>query len=183
MKIGLVGESPNDTVSIQSLLSQIFPDFEYVTMIRNLTGAQLEQVQPTKSLLRIEYQIQKPDVVVFVRDLDGLPNDQEQIRRRKEYFAEFRTVVDNKALPLLIIYEIEAYILAHIDVFNQRFNCQVPDHADPTLVKEPKEVLKSYCKRYAEGHNAKIFEEIDAHIVMDKCASFAKLVDELKARV
>jgi hypothetical protein len=183
MKVGLVGESPNDTVSVQGLLSQIFPDFEYVTMIRNLTGAQLEQVQPTKRILRIEYQTQRPDVVVFIRDLDGLANDSEQRRKRKEYFAAFRTVVDNNALPLLIIYEIEAYILAHIEVFNQLYDCQVPQHADPTLVREPKEVLKSHCKKYAEGHNAKIFQGIDARIVMSKCSSFATLVNQLQAMI
>lgn len=92
-------------------------------------------------------------------------------------------MVDDKALPLLIIYEIEAYILAHVEVFNQRYNCDVPIHADPTLVKEPKEVLKSYTKRYAEGHNTKIFEDIDARIVMDKCASFATLVNKLQALI
>lgn len=84
MKIGLVGESPHDTQCIKILLRQLFPEFQYVTISKNLHGAQLEQVQPTKRIIRNEYRIHRPDVVVFIRDLDSLANDSAQITRRKE---------------------------------------------------------------------------------------------------
>ena len=74
MKIALVGEAPNDTLSIKYLLEKRYKTFNFFSMLKIINGSSLDS-QKTKRLLRIEFQIEKPDLVIFIRDLDStLPN-------------------------------------------------------------------------------------------------------------
>lgn len=161
-KIGLVGEAPNDTDSIQLLLEKRYSDFgiSFFSMLDRIRGSQLDD-QKTKRLLRLEYELESPDYVVFIRDLDSLKTDRAQLAKRKEYFTEFRTVVDRKAIFLLHIWEIEAIILADIEVFNKEYKCEEGIIENPSLIKEPKEFLKLISKgKYKETDNSKLFEKI-----------------------
>ena len=47
MKIGLVGEAPNDTQSIQNILSGKFSELDYVFMLDRINGSNLDS-QKTK---------------------------------------------------------------------------------------------------------------------------------------
>ena len=69
-----------------------------------------------------------PDIVIFIRDLDGLETDtdfKEKKAKRQEYFTKSKSVVDKKALYLLNIYEIEALILADIEAFNAFYKSHI----------------------------------------------------------
>nr|MBA3987333.1 hypothetical protein [Flavobacteriales bacterium] len=124
-KIGLIGEAPNDTNSFINLFSNHCSEKGYfVNLINDIHGSMLEN-QKTKHLLRKEYESHKPDFVVFIRDLDGLETDIDQVDRRKAYFTEFNSVIDKKGIYLLNIFEIEALILADIEAFNDLYNCQI----------------------------------------------------------
>lgn len=172
MKIGLVGESPHDTTSVKNLLSRIYPELEFINLIHNIHGSQLDQLQPTKNRLRKEYEWEKPDLVVFIRDLDALKKDITQLRKRAEYFREFRTVVDNRAVFLLFIFEIEAMILCDIGTFNQHYGTAEEPVADPHDVTEPKERLKLICKKYNESHNPELFGKLDTDLLANRSADF-----------
>jgi len=180
MKIGLLGESPHDTKSISNLLKRMFPAFEFVNLIEDIHGAQLDQLQPTKRLLRLEYQAHKPDVVVFIRDLDALASDKVQLRKRLEYFWEFKTVVDRKAVYLLNIWEIEALILFDLDTFRKHYGCSCSYTGDPHDQEKPKEHLKGLCHKYNEVHNSALFANIDYRILMDNSVYFNKFIKQFK---
>lgn len=174
-KIGLVGEAPNDTDSIQLLLEKKYIGIDFFSMLKRIRGSQLDD-QKTKRLLRLEYEYESPDCVVFIRDLDGLKSDRDKLAQRKEYFANFRTVVDGKALYLLHIWEIEALILADIETFNEMFKCKGEVVKNPTMIKEPKELLKEISKgKYKETDNSKIFEKIRFDKTL-RCDYFAEFI-------
>ena len=118
MIIGLVGEAPNDTLSVKNLLVNRFPEnkYTYITLLNRVNGDNLEY-QKIKRWLRIEFETKKPDIVIFIRDLDGLAHEKDKIKKRKEYFSEFNSVVNKKGIFLLHIYEIEALILTDILIF------------------------------------------------------------------
>jgi len=166
MKIGLVGEAPNDTLSIQNILIKKFSDFDYVFMLDRINGSNLDS-QKTKRFLRIEYEYKSPDIIIFIRDLDSLIDDRTQILKRKTYFSDFNSVVDKKGIFLLHIYEIEALILADKEAFNEIYNTKLPDIDNPMTITEPKEFLKKYSSEYNESHNAELFSKL----------SFDKLIE------
>jgi len=179
MKIGLVGEAPNDTLSIQNLLKKRYSsdEYEYVSMLDRINGSQLES-QKTKRFLRIEYEIKRPDLIVFIRDLDSILPNREKLAQRKEYFRSFNSVVDKKGLYLLNIYEIEALILADIETFNEIYNFEVPHIEDPMSIEEPKEYLKTLSSIYNESQNPEVFNALDFK-KMNNCQYFSLFILKL----
>lgn len=174
MKIGLIGESPNDTASVANLLSKKYKEISFLTLLDNVRGGQLDDTK-IKHFLRKEYEILKPNIIIFIRDLDGLKSDRHQLQIRKQYFTEFNSVVDKKGIYLLNIYEIEALILSDIDTFNKEYNTQIESIENVMEIVEPKEFLKKFAKGYLETHNAKIFQQLNFQQVLG-CAYFKEFI-------
>lgn len=175
MKIGLVGEAPNDTQSIKNLLQKKYTDLDFVFMLQRINGANLDS-QKTKRFLRIEFESQKPDIVIFIRDLDAILPNKKKLYERKEYFTNSNSVVNKKGVPFLNIYEIEALILADIDSFNRFFGVKIPKVENVMLVPEPKEYLRERAKKYNESKNSEIFNELSFETVFDNCEYFKRFV-------
>lgn len=171
IKIGLVGEAPNDVDSIRHLLSKSHSELQYINFLNNINGSQLDS-QKTKRFLRIEYESKRPDIVIFIRDLDGLKTDKDQLNKRKEYFKEFNSVVDKKGIFLLHIYEIECLFFFNISVFNSEYGCNVDFNTQPELIREPKEYLKNFTNKYSEIHNSEIFKKININELLN-CEYFS----------
>ena len=180
MKIGLVGEAPNDTQSVQNLLEKRYfsPNYEYCFLLDRFNGSQLDS-QKTKRFLRIEYESKSPDIVIFIRDLDSVLPDKRQLDLRKKYFTSSNKIVDNKGLYLLNIYEIEALILADIETFNMIYNCQIPEEKNPMGIKEPKELLRSISKDYNESENPYIFSKLNFENASN-CKYFKVFINRLE---
>lgn len=159
MKIGLVGEAPNDTQSIQYLLEKKYPYLNFHYLLNRINGSQLDS-NTTKIILRKENEFEKLDLIIFIRDLDGFSNNKHQLKIRKDYFTKSNKTVDKKGIYLLHIYEIEALILADIETFNKLYNCDISKIKNPTEITEPKELLKSFSKEYNESDNPEIFKHI-----------------------
>ena len=104
VKVGLVGESPNDTESIKNLLLKKYSldNIQFTTLLNGLNGSKLD-AQKTKRNFRREYETLKPDIIIFIRDLDGLKSNKHQLQLRKQYFTNFNSVVDKKGIYLLNI--------------------------------------------------------------------------------
>jgi hypothetical protein len=135
IKVGLLGEAPHDTGALTILLKQHFGDSIYFfPLVNDIRGSHIEE-QRIKRLLRREYEIEKPQLVIFIRDLDGLESEKGKINRRKNYFTEFKTVVNNNAIFLLNIYAIEALILADIEAYNRLKGCSIAAIGDPMKVE------------------------------------------------
>jgi len=178
MKIGLVGEAPNDTQSIQNLLSKKYFTHEYLFLLNRTNGSNLDNSK-TKRLLRIEYETKKPNIIIFIRDLDGLSNNKTQLKSRKKYFSNSNKTVDKKGIYLLNIYEIEALILSDIETFNNIYKTNIKKIDNPMNIEEPKELLKKESKyHYNESHNPDIFKELDFDKV-NNCNYFNEFIKKL----
>lgn len=179
MKIGLVGEAPNDIQSIKNLLLKRYTDkkYEFVFMLQRINGSNLDS-QKTKRFLRVEFETQKPDIVIFIRDLDAVLPNKTKIYERKHYFTSSNNVVDKKGIHLLHIYEIEALILADIETFNILYKTKIPKIIDVMCMNEPKEFLKNASRKYSESHNSDIFNELDFDKVLE-CKYFEKFIKNL----
>jgi hypothetical protein len=183
MTIGLIGEAPNDTSSIKNLLSRKYTDITFKTLLNNIHGSQLDN-QKTKHLLRKEFEWEKPDAVIFVRDLDGLETDEGQMATRKGYFTDFNSVVNYKGIYLLNIYEIEALILSDIATFNKVYGTVLLQEKDPMLIIEPKEYLKkstiSQNAKYVESHNPEIFSYLRMDQLVANCRYFSAFINRFE---
>lgn len=181
MKIGLVGEAPADTLSIINLLSKKYNNFTYIELLKNkITGSSLDN-QKTKTELRIECQLHKPDIIIFIRDLDGLLTKEFRAQRlkRQKYYKDFRGCTHTKkTIFFLNIWEIEALILADINSFNSYYNCNVEFDQNPMSILEPKEHLYKLNRKYSESHNGKIMEKIDFDTVYNNCDYFKSFINK-----
>jgi len=180
MKIGLVGEAPNDTSAIQNLLSRKYLDVDFVTLLDRIHGSMLDNKKAISRLLRIEYESHTPDVIIFIRDLDALETDREAKRKRKEVFSASNSIVDKKGIFLLNIYELEAIILADINSFNNYYGTEIPGYADPMKVVMPKEVLieatTSLNNRFIVSHTPHLFSLLNFEIVKQNCRYFSMFI-------
>lgn len=183
MKIGLVGEAPNDTQAIKNLLEKKYSNdkYNFVFMLQRYNGSQLDS-QKTKRFLRIEYEHQKPDIVIFIRDLDSVLPNKSKLYERKNYFSESDRVVDKKGIPLLHIYEIEALIFSDIDTFNLQYGTNLQRIVNVMGISEPKEVLKKASKKYNESHNPEIFKLLNFDKVMD-CNYFERFIKNFEKQI
>jgi len=181
MKIGLVGEAPNDVKSIKNLLSKRYPqdEHEFVFMLQRINGSSLDS-QKVKNFLRKEYEFQKPDLVIFIRDLDSLLPNRKKLYERKDYFTSSNSVVNKKGIPLLHIYEIEALILTDIATFNAIYDSNLEEIENVMSIEEPKEYLKRGSKKYNESHNPDIFEKINFEKTLN-CEYFKWFIKKLDA--
>ncbi|TDG37579.1 DUF4276 family protein [Pedobacter changchengzhani] len=186
MRVGLIGEAPNDTFAIGNLLSRNFENVHFFNLIENIRGSMLDN-QKTKHFLRIEYQTQKPDIVIFIRDLDSLYSDTIQLKKRKDYFADFNTVVNKKGIFLLNIYEIEALILADHEAFNSLYDSDLKEELNPMDIFEPKELLylttRKLRRKYSESDCPEIFKTLDVNILVKKCPVFKMFIDKLSNEI
>ena len=181
-RIGLVGEAPSDVNSIANLLSKYNGSVQFLILLRNLRGSELDNPK-TKRLLRIEYESEKPDRVIFIRDLysvEGKDDYERKSRERKKYFTVCNQIVDRKGIFLLNIYELEALILADINKFNSRYNTDVVFDEDPTLCIEPKEFLKDQSGgKYNQSDNPDLFKLLDIEVVAKRCHYFGRFLKKL----
>lgn len=187
IRVGLLGESPNDTKAIEALLKPRYGErVEFFTLLRNITGDMLEDAKTFRNL-RKEYEFERPGLVIVIRDLDGLETKGAKWRQRQKYFRKVATVVEQKSLPLLNIYEIEALICAHVFIFNTQYDCACPQCADVMTIPEPKEWLMAATgpgkPRYSEGNSPKLLAVVDYETVMANCRYFAEFDKAFQQRI
>jgi hypothetical protein len=182
MKVGLVGENPNDTIAIRALLrSRLGNGIEFFDLLKNVNGDDLGN-QKMKHRFRREFQIEKPDIVLFIRDLDALESDLDQMERRKAYFGEWNNVVDRKGIFLLNIFELEALIWADIESYNTYAKLSIQPPFDPMLIVDPKGELRKHGP-YNEGQAREIFLLLRPDIVAQNCRYFADFLLEFEKRL
>jgi hypothetical protein len=183
IRISLVGEHPTDTNSITNLLSKYSDRVQLSPLLYNIHGSMLDN-QKTKRSVRREYELQSPDYVIFIRDLDSVKgrNDYEKKRReRSKYFAEYNRVVDKKGIFLLNIYELEALILADMGTFNAQYGTTLVFNTDPMLKEDPKGFLREESKgKYSQSDNPELFKLFDIEVVIEKCKYFRLFTNKLE---
>lgn len=181
--IALVGENPNDTHAIQNLLSQRYSkEIRFYPILRNKRGTQLDNAR-TMNALKIELELQKYDHVIFIRDLDGLESEKRKLNSRLEWFKQLNKVCGMKGIFLLNIYELEALILADLEVFNKMYKVAIADVGNVMFKEEPKEFLeeKTYKsrKKYDERDCPEIFKKLRFSQVTANCKYFKTFIGEI----
>jgi hypothetical protein len=176
IKIGIIGEDPNDTKSIQNLLSKRFSKLiTFKALIRNKKGYQLNNTR-VKVALQIEFERYKPQYVLFIRDADGIITNKDKLRAAHNWFLSLNKVVQNKGLFLLNIYELEALVLADIETFNKLYGTSIKYPKDVMFKEEPKEFLMQKTeknkKSYKEADCPEIFEKLNYNTLLANCKYF-----------
>jgi hypothetical protein len=170
LRVGLIGENPNDTDSFAALFSRIYPDkCEYFSLIKNRTGGQLDDIKigsRTLAQLQFEYAFEKPDFVVMIRDLDALESDASAYNQRLTNMYALGKAVTQNSIYLLCIWEMETLLLADLEPVNNKYGttlvypANTNDPIDPMLKQDPKGFLKTNCG-YHQNDCAELFRTID----------------------
>lgn len=192
MKIGLIGEYPTDVKAVAVLLRKEFGNkIEPIALLSDIHGDNLNPETNAKGklkrLLRIEFECEKPDLVIFIRDLDATPlceDYKEKLFRKKRYFTEYRSIVGKeKAIFMLNIYELEALIFANIEIFNKNYLADLQAVENIYLIKDPKEILKrAGNKKYNQSDNPTLFKLLEIDVLKANVAHLKILFDEITKR-
>jgi hypothetical protein len=186
MKIGLVGEAPNDTRAIQNLLSRNYHGLEFVELLQRVDGSMLDNKKAINQIRR-EFELEDPDLVIFMRDLDSHEGDTKKKRERQATFTKSNRIVDKKGIHLLHIYEIEALILADIEVFNKQYNCDLEHPADPMKVADPKEILIAASRKsespFNVSHNPDLFKLLNLNVLIKNCRYFSLFIKKFNKAI
>ncbi|MES1223728.1 MAG: hypothetical protein ABUT20_49995 [Bacteroidota bacterium] len=183
LRIGMIGEYPTDVDCISSLLMKKYEgSIAFFPLIYDLHGSMLENPK-IKRQLRKEYEIVRPDFVLFIRDLDGLENNKFLLDQRRAYFTEFNSVVDKKGIFLLNIYELEALLLCDVNLLNTHFEAKLEPIEDGMMIPDPKGYLKERVKKYSTGDNTTLFSKLDFEHVVNNCLYFKKFDEDFEKRL
>jgi hypothetical protein len=187
IKVGLVGEDPNDTSSIQNLLEKRYKDHvQFYTLTKRIKGYDLDTIK-IKKALPIEFEDKGCDLVIFVRDLDALESEKIKLKQRIIWFKELDDLVNNKGLLLLNIWELEALILGDIDAFNKLYKTTYSFKSNPMFQKEPKELLKQITyksnRQFKESDCPDIFNKLNIDTILKSCSCFSRFINEFDKRL
>ncbi|KIO78534.1 hypothetical protein TH53_03245 [Pedobacter lusitanus] len=120
IKVGLVGEDPNDTSSLKILLNKKYSGHvHFQPLLKRIKGHQLDSVK-TKRAVGLEMSEHKCNFILFIRDLDGLHTQKDLIKAKNDWFSSLDQVCGNQNIFLLNIWELEAMIFGDIETFNKK---------------------------------------------------------------
>ena len=134
VKIGIVSENyKNDGEPIAMLLGRYLKGKAvFMQFCKNLNGNQLDTFKAF-TMLENECKKQKPDIVLFIRDLDS---DKKQ-KLRTIYFEKCKSCIEEtQTVFLLFVYEIEALALADLKTVEAFYHLKKPIQFTKTPEKQ-----------------------------------------------
>jgi hypothetical protein len=185
--VGIVGEHPqNDAQALQILLNSVAEtNVEFSIRMDKFRGGQLDGDKFFRSLA---VEADSLDWIILVRDLDGLLSESKKLNIKDLWFQKANKSAAKKGIFFLVIYEMEALILADINAFNAYYDLKANPVNEPKLKTEPKEILgkltaKIQKGKYKEEHALDIFKNLNFKTVYKNHKgdrSFQTFADELK---
>jgi hypothetical protein len=187
IRVGLVGEDPNDTSSIKNLLNKRYKGrVQFYQLLRRITGNNLDSGK-IKRVLPVEFEEHECNFVIYIRDLDALKSHSDKLQARIRWFKELDAVVNSQGLLLLNIWELEALILGDVDTFNKIYKTKHTFPQNPMHVKQPKELLKQVTfkskNKFHESHCPEIFKQLDIDKIEANCSCFKEFIEEFDAKL
>ena len=189
VRVGLLGESPNDTAALKVLLQQKYAGrIQVFPLLKNLKADKVSGLKALRMLPSV-YADTQPDIVVFTRDLDALASNTAQWQKRQKEFNDINNRVGQKGIFLLHVYEFEALIMAHITPFNALYKCACKPQADPTRIVDPKGKLQEASRKgkrgveYSENDCADVCTKLDYAELVKNCGYFRDFDAAFEARV
>lgn len=186
-KIGLIGEDPNDTLSIEVLLNQkYYNKLKFCTLSKTLKGDQLES-KKGKNLVVTNFEQKKCDLAICIRDLDSLESDKFQLTYRLDWFNSIKSSLNGKSLLLLNIWQLEALIFADSEIFDEIYGTKIKSNKNPEFIEYPKKELKRLTeknfKKFHENDCPTIFQKLRFEIVVKNSKTFKKFIEELDKKL
>ncbi|HEY8929102.1 MAG TPA: DUF4276 family protein [Mucilaginibacter sp.] len=187
VRVGLVGEDPNDTSSIKNLIEKRYKKtVRFYPLAKNVKGYHLDSIK-IKNVLRTEFADKKCHFVVYIRDLDALKSEKAKLQEKINWFKNLDTVTNNKGVLLLNIWELEALIFGDIATFNSIYKLKYKPKQAPTYIKEPKEVLKKITsgsnKKFNESDCPDLFKKLDIDKIEETCECFKDFIENFEKRL
>jgi hypothetical protein len=154
IKIGIIGENTNDVLAVVGLLKkQAFAaNLVFFELLEKTNSSFLDEGKGHKAadLAAAEFRTLKPDFILYIRDLDVVAKNRAkyktQIEFRSNIFQKLNQKVNEQAIFMLNIYEIEALILADFEKFKRIYNNETWFFDAKTAAEEvkPKGTLKNF---------------------------------------
>lgn len=187
VRVGLVGEDPNDTNALIALLERQYAGrIVFIKLGKRLRGDQLE-TDKARALISDDFQEKAPHFVVVMRDLDSNAADTHKRAGREAWFTALNQELAGRGLFLLHIYELEALIAAHPEVFNAHYGAAYRPQTDVMRILEPKEKLREATRKcrtiYEPEHAAALFAKIDYARLLTRCRYFREFDQAFAARL
>lgn len=182
IKVGLIGEDPNDTSSIKNILAKKYADKVFFKpMLRRIRGHYLDNPKAIRSL-ETEAKIEKCKFIIYIRDLDGLPSQNDLIVKKHQWFDVLNNLTGKNNIFLLNIWELEALIFADIESFNKSYRTTIKPVGNPMLISDPKGKLKEATRKsrkpFEESHCPDVFKLLDLDVVSNNCSFFKDFLGE-----
>ncbi len=179
VRVGLLGESPNDTAALRVLLQKKYGGrIQMFPLLKNLKADKISGLKALR-MLPDAYADERLDMAVFTRDLDALASDVTQQKKRQKEFDDINACIDSNGVFLLHIYEFEALIMAHIEPFNDMFKCACRPQADPMRIMDPKGKLQEASRKgkrgieYSENDCEAVCAKLDYAELVKNCGYFS----------
>jgi hypothetical protein len=187
IRVGLVGEDPNDTLSLKNLLEKKYSGrILFLPLVERIRGFQLDN-KKTKKALPIEFKSKKCNFIIYIRDLDGLPSEKNKILKRIQWFTSLDSLANNQGILLLCIWELEALLFADIDTINSHYRIKHRFKGNPMFLKEPKEELMRLTKHtnneYKESHSPSLFLKLNEQYLIKRCIFYKEFIEKLEERL
>ena len=183
INVGLVGDDPNDTSSINHLLSgQYGGAVQFLTMVRGIRGTQLETLK-FRNALKVELEKRQCEFAIFIRDLDAFSSQKDRVEERDRWFKlSSAHCGGNQHLFLLNIWELEGLIFGDIECFNGLYGTSIKGGRNPMQIRNPKEELRNATfkqkKRFEVSHCPDIFAKLDLRKIRANCTNFNLFLDQ-----
>jgi len=193
MRVGIVSENfKNDSKSLKFLFEKKFSSetVVFIPILKQVEGDSL--LRPRVAKL-IEQQINRKNLnlIILAKDLDGLPSEKEKIIQLKKKSKDIQSSLSANYLLFLVIFELEALILADVDTFKKIYN--IPSYQfkkNPIFLPNPKEELKRATtkakKQYEPSDVAEIFQQLNFDKVYQNHKgenSFQSFIDKLEKAI
>lgn len=182
MKIGLIGEDPNDTHSIANLLKSRYESYQFIPLLKGIRGDKLNSAKFPKMLNIEAHKINACRLVVCIKDLDGLSSEHEKVKSIQEWHHKVKEVIEPITLLLLNIYELEALLLADTESLSDFLNCTITFRGNPEKQINPKEYIRHQAnkqgKEFLVSDCPAAFQTLRIEQVYVKCASFKSFIDD-----
>lgn len=187
IKVGLIGEDPNDTKSLKLLLSKKYSNkIRFSPLLRGIKGCQLD-TNKVRNSVSVEMAKNKCDFTLFIRDLDGFASQDNLVSEKTAWFDDINKICGNKNIFLLNVWELEALMFGDIDSFNKRYGTSLKGNSDPMMIRNPKEELMSATYksklRYESSHCPEIFEGLDFDKVVKNCKFFGEFIAKFDTHI
>lgn len=168
IKIGIIGENyQNDSCAFKAFLTpQYQGKITFVPILKSLNGGR-PPIKKVLNMLPTEIQKYQLNALLFLLDLDKDSNRNEC----NQWFATIKKGVSVDSIFYLAVIELEALILADIEIFNMKYGVKKQYTKNPKFEDDSKSILKAWTEKgktkaqYNENDAEEIFKKLRFEIV------------------